>query len=503
MNTTIASLVDGIAAAHNLRRRSENRPWAGPCPFCGGSARSDKFQIRDDGGWKCYACGESGDIITWLRRQEGLSCGAAHARAGRQCQMVERCPAAAKCRFGRRGERPASRRRRTMPAASTVRPQGRDIPRIDPQYPPEEFVEWATSLQLRAQRRLLENESELAWLAGRGIDEETATRFGLGWLNHVYYPLRTELGLSAVSKKNKRKVWVPEGLLIPITRGGRIHRLRIRRTPESRRRFSEDLKYYWLRPSGNLPLAIASDLPRPRGAVIVEAELDAMAIAAAHPDVVVVGLGTVAYGIDAALYRYLSALPVILVALDAEQQSIDAVRRWQHTFRYARFWPTPSEKDAGDFFRAGGDLYDWIEAGLPPTPGSSLKKARKILSAGEQRTKAVEAVGGYALNGASEIELKNGVKFYVTADEDIWRQYTAAGLPIFSEGELARIQPLMEGKSDDERLEITLKLIEAKDVFGGYLSASRKQQPEEENQKSTIENQQSKIESQQSRINGR
>ncbi len=474
---SIANLVENIAATHNLRRRSENRPFAGPCPFCGGSAKSDKFQIRNDGGWKCYACGETGDIITWLRKQEGLSCGAAHAKAGKECQRVDVCPAADKCRFGRKGKKGGSSgfRPRQAPAPRVSTPAvGREVAAITPEYPPAEFVLWATALLQKAQQQLQANTEQLAYLAGRGIDAQAVQRFGLGWLNHAYYPLRTELGLPAVSKAGRKKVWIPEGLLIPITKNGTLHRLRVRRTPETRKRFSEDLKYYWVRPSGNLPLAIAPQAKRARGAVIVEAELDAMAIAAHHPDVAVIALGTVAGGIDSTLRSYLAGLPVILVALDAEQQSVESVRRWRHTFPYARFWVPPQGKDAGDFFAAGGNLYDWIEAGLPPKPPERKKQELKTLSLCEQEEKAKEAIGkNYVESQVSEIELVNGVKFYVTDSECIWQQYTATGKAVFSKGELERLRPLMTGKNDDERLDIAMNLIETKLAFGGYVSRFR------------------------------
>lgn len=66
------SLLTDIASRYKLRRGSGR--YAGPCPKCGGSARSDKFVIQDDGGFKCYGCDFKGDIITWLREMEGKSC---------------------------------------------------------------------------------------------------------------------------------------------------------------------------------------------------------------------------------------------------------------------------------------------------------------------------------------------------------------------------------------------------------------------------------------------
>jgi len=134
-----------------------------------------------------------------------------------------------------------------------------------------------------------------------------------------------------------------------------------------------DRKYVWIKGSGNLPMVLRPSGPA-RGAVIVEAELDAMAVAAAHKDVLVVALGTVAGGIDVKLRAELEKLPVILVALDADPAKDGklgagpaSVKRWRRSFRQARFWPMPAGKDPGDFVRDhGGDLRQWVESGLPP-----------------------------------------------------------------------------------------------------------------------------------------
>jgi DNA primase len=218
--------------------------------------------------------------------------------------------------------------------------------------------------------RLQENSEALAWLGKRGISSQTADRFGLGWLGHDFRVRREMIGLSP--RNGKPELWVPGGLLIAIYDDNRIHRLRVRRTDQARGKFLPDLKYVWLEGSGNEPMVIRP-AGKIRGAVIIEAELDAIATAAAHDQVLVIAIGSVSTGLPASLRAELEALPVILVALDADPAKDGKtgagpkwISRWQNGFRQAKFWPVPEGKDPGHYAELGGNLRLWIEAGLVP-----------------------------------------------------------------------------------------------------------------------------------------
>jgi len=351
-----------IAAKYGLRK-SGNR-HTGPCPKCGGSKDSDKFVLFPDGGFRCFACGFKGDRIKWLREMDGMSCREAHDAEGKDCSPS--CPNYGPCRNGE----PVKRKPRS------VRPQvgGRQdaLAEMTPADPGTAWRTWGGKLVEKARLALARETEEIRWLESRGIGNTQVDQYQLGWLAHDLRVDRRELGLPL--EEGKERLWVPGGLVIPIFDGhGELHRLRIRRTPAAREKFLSDRKYVWIKGSGNLPMVL-----RPsgsiRGAVIVEAELDAMAVAAAHNEVLVVALGTVAGGIDAGLRAELEECPVILVALDADPARDGklgagpaSVKRWRRSFRQARFWPMPAGKDPGDFVRDhGGDLRQWVESGLPP-----------------------------------------------------------------------------------------------------------------------------------------
>ena len=363
-------IVQEIAARYGLTRKGEK--WVGKCPKCGGSDTTDRFNIRDDGGFKCYSCGDfKGDIITWLREMDGKSCPEAHQEAGIECKVGAGCPVWDTCRMGSGKGIKTARRPRQVDVPTTGKAPA--LPSARPGGPDPAWEAWATETVARASAALPGQKAAMTWLRSRGIDQAAVERFRLGWLQRDIKVNRAAIGLTP-EKNGRTELWVPSGLLIPVLdREGRIHRLRVRRPGWARQKFLPDLKYVWLEGSGAETMAIVPRV-RIRGAVICEAELDAMACAAAHHEVLAVALGTVRGGLTAELRRLLDEAPVILVALDADPgkdgkpgPGPDAVQVWLREYRQARFWPVPAGKDPGDYVKEhSGNLLVWLEAGLPP-----------------------------------------------------------------------------------------------------------------------------------------
>ena len=485
MNTE--TIVQKIADEHKLRRRG--KLYAGQCPFCGGSSRSDKFNIRPDGGYICRGCGKTGDIITWLRTQEHLSCPDAHDRAGRPCSMSATCAAADKCRYGDKSGTPgnASKNKNRKPPARPYQHQPQataTIPIIMPEYPKAIWLAWAEPFVAKCHKQLLKSDMEMAYLAGRGIDLAAVIRFGLGLVTHQYHVPKKDIGLP-IELDGKIKLWIPEGLLIPIAdNGGALHRIRVRRPKRCTEKFLSDLKYYWVKGSGNLPMVIEPS-EKSRGAVIVEAEFDAYAIAAAHPDVLVIASGTLHGGVGPELHQALGDVPVILVALDAEAKSKLAVDAWKRSYRHARYWPTPKAKDAGDFYKQGGDLRAWIESGLPPvsTPAKTPSSSPSSSSVASKQDVAFSP--GRMPNGGKgeeenksagrpeyiEVTLSNGKIIYLVDNNgDVWDRLTSEGKPVFSRRELEKLKTATSTLQPEERIKAAMAAIEAKEVFGGYIT---------------------------------
>jgi len=476
MNIDIAE----IAARYNLRKRSNG--FAGPCPKCGGGQASDKFVIKLDGGFKCYSCDFKGDIITWLRTIDGKTCPDAHEAAGVDCRAAS-CAAKGTCRFGDGSGKTGKRARSVAPVPADKKST---VPVAVSKGPAAVWSTWASALVDQAGTDLEEQQEPLTWLAGRGIDADAVRRFGLGWLAHDRRVIRASIGLAP--KEGKDKLWVPGGLLIPIfAADGSLVRIRIRRTPESRERFLPDRKYMWIEGSGNDPMVILPTSGPVRGAVVVEAELDAMAVAAAHPGVLVIALGTVAGGMPEWLRAECASAPIILVALDADPgkggkggAGPQAIAGWTNTYRQAKFWPVPQGKDPGDYVRDhGGDLRTWIEAGLPtrvvsspstpaaPSPAPVCQDLPLPLDASRAGDGGITDDCQEIETGVRIVTLLDGREIYLTADPDEWQQLTDDGLIVFSDNELQRLQAACGGMDEAERIAAVQAVVAAKEIFNG------------------------------------
>jgi hypothetical protein len=107
--------------------------------------------------------------------------------------------------------------------------------------------------------------------------------------------------------------------------------------------------------------------PEAKAFVVIEAELDAMAVVQAAGDIVgALAVGSSHAKPDAAATPSLEQALCILVALDFDQAGAGAWPWWQEQFERAKRWPVPVGKDPGDLPKAGVDIRAWVMAGLPP-----------------------------------------------------------------------------------------------------------------------------------------
>jgi DNA primase len=486
----IEALVHKIAAENALTKRGDR--YVGPCPECGGSSKTDKFNMRLDGGFKCYACDFKGDIISWLRGRGGLSCPEAHETAGQPCRAGSNCAAWGTCRMGDgSGKKQIPRHR---PSVTPIKaPAARTLPVSTATNPADLWRQWAETTIIQAENNLCEQKAAITWLNSRGIDGAAITRFHLGWLAKNLHVNRQSIGLSA-DRDGKKDLWVPAGLVVPtfINRiDPQLHRLRIRRPGWAREKFLPELKYLWIEGSGNAPMAIRPTLPC-RGVVVVEAELDAMTVAAAHRSVLVLAIGTVKGPLPEGLLQELAELPVILVALDADDgknkkpgAGQQAVATWLKQFRHAKYWPVPAGKDPGEYVKEHqGDVAAWVESGLIPERPASASSMQ--FSGG--------SVGGGGVvspqpteNNAPQVKhfiitLPGGVEAHVVDSEAAWWQLVNDGEKfVFSENELDRLRKLCTGMTADEMARAVQLTLAIKEEFSGaYLRQVRKDQQQKE-----------------------
>ena len=312
--------------------------WQGPCPDCGGTDRFHVWPEQNEGkgGYWCRRCERTGDNIQFLRDFEGLTFQGACGR---------------------------------LNISVPERPESRSAPQVKPEFIPEShlppaelWLQKAEKLVTWAQEMLAQNADVLTWLAERGIDREASVRFRLGWNpgengNDLYRP-RKAWGLPEIPRDDGRPkaLWIPRGLVIPYIIDGIICRIRVRR-PEG------EPRYYVLPGSSMATMVIGRDR---RAFVIVESELDAIAIAARDSSLYgVVALGSASAKPDAETCESLHKALKLLNALDYDAAGLKAMKWWVEQFERCAPWPVPRGKDPGEAFKMGTDLDDWIVAGLP------------------------------------------------------------------------------------------------------------------------------------------
>jgi DNA primase len=332
--------------------------WQGPCPGCGGTDRFHVWpeQQEGKGSYWCRSCEKSGDNIQFLIDFEDLTFKEACA------QLNVTLP-----------DRPAPYR--VPPPLPQTKPEFTPTTHAAPidlwQERAEKFIAWAES-------HLPRNPEIIAWLAARGISAETASAYRLGWNpgenDKDIYRARTVWGLPEIRKEDGKlkALWIPRGLVIPWITDGVIHRIRIRR-PDGEPR-------YYVIPGSTMSTMILEQTRR--AFVIVESELDAIAISANTRTAGTVALGSVSAKPDAAAHGILKNAIQILNALDYDAAGAKAMEWWKEQFNRCDRWPVPKGKDPGEAFQMGIDLDQWIKVGLPPAltietkPTSGETKAR-------------------------------------------------------------------------------------------------------------------------------
>lgn len=225
------------------------------------------------------------------------------------------------------------------------------IPRKTQQ--PQIWHKKAARLIENAHKTLLADKSVLKWLwSERGITEETAKRFHLGWIEQAQYPDKESWGLEPDGKK----LFNPSGLTIP----WKDRRLRIRRDNPG-----EYGRYHILAGSSNEFYTIGT--PFETTAIVVESELDAILLAQEiKRKVFIVATGSTSNKPKSELIEKLSLCPVVLVAFDTDPTGAKTSKSWLESLPNAYRTLTPSRfgKDPAEAFLDGLDINDWLAASM-------------------------------------------------------------------------------------------------------------------------------------------
>jgi len=330
MNITDLVVNDG----YFLKRQASTNggEYAGQCPWCGGK---DRFRVwPKNGRYWCRQCNISGDCIQYLRDRRGMS----YKDACHYLNIESKYTHIYKSN---------EYKEHTIWTPKTLKPLRKT---------------WLKKAKEFFNGIDFDSEYLKRWLYNRGLSDKVIKQFALGWNKNDMYVDRKEWGLSDIinekTKKNK-KLWLPEGIVIPYIFNNDIIRLRIRR-PKSK----NGQRYIIVSGSDMRPMILNSK--DNKIIVVVESELDGILINEKAGDIVcVIALGNAQSRPDKETHEILSKANNIILALDTDNAG--AKESWQWWIKHYKNtirWPCPIGKDPGEAYQKGVDIRMWIEAAL-------------------------------------------------------------------------------------------------------------------------------------------
>lgn len=314
-----------------------------PCPGCGGE---DRFIIWDKTNrYFCRQCEKRGDVIQYLRDFHSLSYRDA-------CLRLNVSP---KARKSSHWQRQFDIRRKFEPKVADM--------------PPAPWRDSASSFVKFCQDQLEKDTAALDSLFQRGFSLESIKHFQLGWNPQTVWVHRDLWGLSNAEKK---KIWIPQGLLIPTLdlTTQEVIKLKIRRN----KWHSEDELPKYVEIAGSMQSPGVYGDPSDKPIIVLESEFDALLIQQFVSDLCCsIAVGGATKRPDQACHRLLVKAPLILFAFDTDDAGAIAYRWWGKIYPNLRIWLPPKGKSPGDAFKEGIDLRKWIEIGLEEAKAAHKK----------------------------------------------------------------------------------------------------------------------------------
>jgi DNA primase len=345
---TLKQTIDLLAlVGGGLRKVASTRggEFAGPCPKCGGE---DRFHVQPEVGlWMCRSCHPAwGDQIEYVRWRD--DCGFREA--------VETLGGDLSALGGRRGTivpNPAAATAKALPPAPTP--------------PGAVWQGRARDFVATAQRQLWQDPKALAYLHGRGLNDDTIRQAGLGYNPKELWDKRETWGLA-----EGKGIWLPVGWVIPAVVADVVWYVKIRRPGDV------DPKY--AQPRGGHPCLFGADsLAHHPDAILTEGEFDCLLL---RQEVGAI-CGVASLGSASAMPDDLDAMTLIRVRriwlaydLDADgQKGAAAVAATSRRIRQLLVPLDPGKgKDVTDAWKDGVDLVTWVASRIGPAGGEDRRQ---------------------------------------------------------------------------------------------------------------------------------
>lgn len=393
-------IIDYYKNRGNQIKKSDGNSWNGSCEKCGGDGRlviwrqsKNASRCPELGRYKCRECGIGGDCISYLVEICEMTFPAALEELGLENDYQKNQP------------NNTRRRRRKQPQRRQHRPSQKW--KIQPGEHAD-FVEDVGAWREHAEKfigvchdALLDRQSALDYLAARGVGLEQVKRFRLGFnvgksskKKGDYQPAYKQAaawGMPNLQRPNgshQKTIALNVGLVIPCYQrydddgpSGNLLRINIR---------SFDRGY--LISKGSLHFLQAQQIINPGHdiALVVESELDGIALSAILPDVTIIPMGSAGGVPGKAANLELRNKQLIMLCLDRDKISDKDLARWRSdhpgvpdpiyafgagvdrapekwfaNYLQCQPWYCPApHKDPGDAIKAGCDMAAWFAEGV-------------------------------------------------------------------------------------------------------------------------------------------
>jgi DNA primase len=344
----ILDLIESDGFVLKKKANTYGGEWAGPCPFCGGT---DRFLVwpNDKGGrYWCRQCKKHGDDIQYMRDFQKLTYYAA-------CRCLRKTPKTRSCSV--------------MPvkeARPIFKPKETAMPTSSWSEKAQEFLERCQSCLWSDQGALTRDFLHRE----KGLSDETIKSAGLGFNPDDIFLERLSWGLPAELRDDgkPKKLWLPEGLVLPRIDSGYVIRLSVRRG-----KHINGQRYIVIPGSASRSMVHGMDK---KVIVVIESELDGLLLNQEVGDFVgVVALGSAQAKPDEKTHNVLQMADTVLVALDSDKAGAQAAWLfWSKTYGNKTVrWPCVKGKDPSDAWQNGLDIRAWVLTGLEYLVSSFLR----------------------------------------------------------------------------------------------------------------------------------
>lgn len=350
------------------RSRTQRNQYV--CPLCGsgtGKNHTGAFTVFPDHHWKCFSCGETGDIIDLIQKIEHMT----------KPEAIKR----AEDLFGLSGSVHTS----TYQYVPVHEPVKKEVNIQDrrPIAPPEEWQRMIRKITQRASEVIFEDKGDPArnYLHGRGIDDQTIKEMNIGYIPYSFY-ISNPVPKEKRRRPDRDRLFISCGVTFPYLMDGQIFRLEMRKLPQQIRDNESKIMQVAEGQIGLFNADAAACRDKYRDIVITEGVIDALSIiqtVARHCDdeITAVTFGAASYNsVDCARFFEYYIMPRrIAIGFDNDKAGRDNAGKLKKEIQKARSmvgadpagtlfpkapykdWNEYLQKDPGTFFQYVSDHF--------------------------------------------------------------------------------------------------------------------------------------------------